>query len=386
MSQTPGTFSWPSTSTLVGNAGTRAHNLNFTPSDTNNFNTASRSVNVEVAKANPTVTWPSGFTVQQETMTIANVTPALPHNGSGSPAGSFSWPGTNMPISNDFAYSGAPQQITLPAGSYRIECWGAQGGDLETAQGGRGGYVRGNITFSSQVTLHVYVGQSGTGLNNTLAFNGGGRGSPANNNHISRAGGGATDVRLVGGIWNNMNSLRSRIMVAAGGGGCWFQVNTNRGSLGHGGGLVGLSGSHDNNSLVVPSNPGTQTSGGIISTFNSGGTSGSFGEGGNGHNSSGAIGGGGGGGYYGGAAGDHRQGFWATNGAGGSSFVSGHPGCNAVTSETSSVHTNQPNHYSGRVFTVTQVLSGNQTMPRHDHATNTMTGNAGHGFCRIVRI
>lgn len=54
-------------------------------------------------------------------------------------------------------------------------------------------------------------------------YNGGGYGVQRNNNnsyvHNSGSGGGATDVRLVGGAWNNFDSLKSRIMVAAGGGG-----------------------------------------------------------------------------------------------------------------------------------------------------------------------
>ena len=39
-------------------------------------------------------------------------------------------------------------------------------------------------------------------------------------------GGGATDVRLTPGEWNNFDSLKSRIMVAAGGGGNNVSINS----------------------------------------------------------------------------------------------------------------------------------------------------------------
>ena len=45
----------------------------------------------------------------------------------------------------DFAYTGAAQEITLPKGTYRLECWGAQGGDAKAthAFGGHGGFASG---------------------------------------------------------------------------------------------------------------------------------------------------------------------------------------------------------------------------------------------------
>jgi hypothetical protein len=54
-----------------------------------------------------------------------------------------------------------------------------------------------------------------------------------------------------------------------------------------------------------------------------------------------------GGGYYGGKSGE-------VSSAGGSSFISGYTGCNAISessTENNIIHTGQPNHYSGCVFT-----------------------------------
>ena len=45
---TPGTFSWVSPNTLAGAAGTRWHNMRFTPNDTTNYNTLTRNVNIWV--------------------------------------------------------------------------------------------------------------------------------------------------------------------------------------------------------------------------------------------------------------------------------------------------------------------------------------------------
>lgn len=150
-------------------------------------------------------------------------------------------------------------------------------------------------------------------------------------------GGGATDIRIVPGEWNNFNSLKSRLMVAAGGGGAGYKTDG-----GDGGGLIGLT----NRSL---SKPGTQTSGY------------KFGIGQNGYgtgNSNGVAGSGAG--YYGGTTSDYADNIEA--GAGGSSFVSGYEGCNAIAEESTEnniIHTGQNVHYSGKKFTNIKMLNGN---------------------------
>jgi hypothetical protein len=49
------------------------------------------------------------------------------------------------------SYSGTYKTITLPYGTYKLECWGAQGGDLKgysnSYNAGKGGYSEGILTL-----------------------------------------------------------------------------------------------------------------------------------------------------------------------------------------------------------------------------------------------
>ncbi|MGX4438155.1 glycine-rich protein, partial [Clostridioides difficile] len=83
-----------------------------------------------------------------------------------------------------------------------------------------------------------------------FTFNGGGLG-------VNSGGGGATDIRLVNGDWNNEQGLLSRIIVAGGGGGAFSKT-----PAGKGGGFKGGNSTNDDNSsmLIVPG--GTQYDGG----------------------------------------------------------------------------------------------------------------------------
>ena len=83
-----GTFTWTTPSNAVGSAGTRSHSMTFTPNETANYNTLTQNVNITVNKANPTITWPTGL-IAYYTQTLSNI--SLPGNGTGSPAGAFTW-------------------------------------------------------------------------------------------------------------------------------------------------------------------------------------------------------------------------------------------------------------------------------------------------------
>jgi hypothetical protein len=100
--------------------------------------------------------------------------------------------------------------VTLEPGLYDLEVWGAQGGNDSTypttAFGGRGGYSKGTVQLKNITTLYVYVGGSGTG-------------SPSGCCCGSSGGGGGTDIRIQSGAWNDANGLKTRIIVAGGGGG-----------------------------------------------------------------------------------------------------------------------------------------------------------------------
>ena len=215
--------------------------------------------------------------------------------------------------------------------------------------------------------LYFYIGEKGNvGINATPAYNGGGKGSSTNGTDGSNTGGGATDVRLVNGSWDNTSSLISRIMVAGAGGGS-DSLNASGGS---GGTLHGLHGNPQIDNTSVFGKSGSQTSGGAAGTITgswSGSTSGSFGRGGSGTT---RYGGGGGSGYYGGGG----AGVASLNGAGGgggSSYISGYAGVNSVEESTAITHTNETLHYSGKYFIGGKMLAGQ---------------NEGNGYAKITYV
>lgn len=296
-----------------------------------------------------------------------------------------------------FDYTGLDQTFTVPLdGNYKIELWGAQGG----SPAGFGGYVTGDTNLSAGTNLYIYVGQKGTygsfGINATstvgkgavATFNGGGAGGNAGGGSYPYAsyqggssGGGATDVRLANGPWQTTASLVSRIMVAGGGGG-GNPVDVNYdSSKGNSGGLTGEKGGLYAFMIGKPVYAtdvtkrglgGTQTTGYAFGTGEKGDNTGIAGYC-SGHSA-------GGGGYYGGTGGKQTGGnCHMIGGGGGSSFISGYSGCNAV--NASGVHTGQPNHYSGYVFTSAQMIAGSGSMPSPTYSTET--GHAGNGYARI---
>lgn len=286
----------------------------------------------------------------------------------------------------DFDYTGDYQTFTVPAdGYYEIELWGAQGGG---EYGGKGAYTKGIIYLNKGENLYIYVGNN-PNIGET-AFNGGG----APGNTYAYGGGGATDIRL------EIDNLISRIMVSAGGGGMGATRTSPTTGGGEGGSFIGNDSyitvseqeQVDSGKTSSPISTGaTQTSGGTGGKWWSAlaGLDGSFGIGGNGkahdivQKRSGA---GGGGGYYGGASGTlYTSNEGSFSGSGGSSFISGLYGCDAILGKSTAnaiVHTGQPNHYSGKVFSNGIMIAGNGEMPTHD-GTTTMTGNTGNGFAKI---
>lgn len=145
----------------------------------------------------------------------------------------------------NFAYTGSVQQVTLPKGKYKLQCWGAQGGNVSgsyTATGSKGGYSEGILTLTEPTTIYVFVGGQGTNSSTSSTsgtanggWNGGGasiRKSSYNSGDTygesyPRPGGGATDMCLVNSTMNYSSgrtnrssaSLLSRFIVAGGGAG-----------------------------------------------------------------------------------------------------------------------------------------------------------------------
>src|SRR5438874_350580 len=108
-----------------------------------------------------------------------------------------------------FNYTGGQQTITLSAGTYTIETWGADGGDnlgnggsTLLQNGGKGGYSKGTYTLASPTTIFVNAGGKGSASTSSLnvtvpgGYNGGGYGSlnTTSGKSSGAGGGGATHV------------------------------------------------------------------------------------------------------------------------------------------------------------------------------------------------
>lgn len=251
----------------------------------------------------------------------------------------------------NFDYTGAVQSITLPKGTYKLECWGAQGGNGCTDNsytGGKGGYSIGTISLNTKIILYIYVGgrgvsseASGSGAIRAGGFNGGGSGRDwSSTNHGGSGGAGATDIRI------NQDSFYARVIVAGGGGGA-----SDDGNGGSGGGVSGIS--------TVASAGGTATSGS------------GFGQAAASSYTSGECGGGGGG-WYGGYGGGSEN----IPGGGGSGYV--------YISSTAS------NYPSGCLLNSSYYLSDAKTIAGNNSfispTGSSETGHSGNGYCRITVI
>ena len=290
-----------------------------------------------------------------------------------------------------YGYTGQYQVFIAPAkGYYQFELWGAQGGNsvgnnsvtcsgnrgkaYGSGCGGFGSYTTGTVLLNKDDKVYIYVGQRGYngGGNKPGGWNGGGSSTyDHSDNEASGSGGGATDIRIVPTStptkWNEFDSLKSRIMVAAGGGG-----GSDVYVAGNGGTLQSVRNRFSNNA--------TQTTGYA------------FGYGENAVYRRGNIDvAGGGGGYFGGfstAMSSGNYGNYGQTGTGGSSFVSGCTGCVAISEESTAqnniVFLDSNIHYSGIEFTDIQMIAGGYSMP----STNTgyITGNAGNGYARVTMV
>ena len=301
------------------------------------------------------------------------------------------------------------QTVTIPTtGKYRLEAWGAQGGDSVNnggeshSAGAKGAYTSGVAPFNVDDTLYVYVGQkpgyvSSGKADNPGGWNGGGTGRwDHGDNDSSGGGGGATDFRYFGSdtpnlTVNNAVSLRYRIMVAGGGSG-----NAWSGNPGHAGALES-----------VPRGRATAAVNQITgNSFGVGGTSSVTGKTKVGNS-------GGGGGYWGGRPGGARSGNTddSGQGTGGSSYVSGYTGAVAVrdnsvntpryASDGTTLCTNGTTdntcsiHFTGKVFEDPVMISG-ESAPAEVVGTDEeleyimeepdgieVYGHTGHGHARV---
>lgn len=220
----------------------------------------------------------------------------------------------------DISYSGEQKMfIAKTSGNYKLEVWGAQGGDINsTYRGGYGGYSTGIIHLNSNEMLYINVGGKGVKSSANIlsvaqgGYNGGGDGFNQNqySNRYAASGGGATHIATKTGVLSSLSSEGDRskiIIVAGGGGGSWCYLDATsycNKTPGDAGGFTGVTGvgkaaSTPNEYFAEGGGqePSTQTD----NSTNNNLVLGSFGQGANSNKDTNPRGsGGGGGGYYGG--------------------------------------------------------------------------------------
>ena len=248
------------------------------------------------------------------------------------------------------------QEFTAPvATSYKIQCWGAQGGGYGSHSNGPGGYSGGWRNVSKGQILYVVCGGKGIDKNHYTdgtSYNGGGINISVGQNGNGAGGGGATHIATATGLLRELVDKKSTVICVAGGAGAtggW--ASQNQVYWLSGGGEVGLG-----------SNPTIQ-SGAATTKGDTGGTQtgcgpdgikGGFGYGGN----AGGSGGAGGGGWYGGNGSGGNGVSDNTNGGGGSGYIGG--------------------------LTNATTIDGGKTFPRPGGGTEQ--GHFGHGYAIISWI
>ena len=218
----------------------------------------------------------------------------------------YSSPEINAGTKFNFSYisrdDNKEQVMTVPkAGYYKLEVWGAQGGDGNSSRkGGYGGYSSGSVYLTAGTKLYVNVGGKGI-TNSTLGvtvaggYNGGGE-NTASQWGAGSSGGGATHIALSSGTLASFdtnengvadsNEIGNILIVAGGGGGSGVENGGSRYVLGGAaGGFKGNSSSIEDYEHIYGIVSGATQSTGYA--FGQGGPTSSWS-------------GGGGGGFYGG--------------------------------------------------------------------------------------
>ena len=285
-----------------------------------------------------------------------------------------------------FDYEGKPARVSLCKGRYKLEVWGAKGGNSagnsSASQGGLGGYSRGILSLRERETVHIFVGCEGKPASSTEGetTNGGfpdGGGTKTGHyqgNASPGTGGGSTSIRIRG------DTDYSRVIVAGGGGGAsGSRRRTNCG--GFGGGLSGGNCYYKGSQISEGS--GTQTGSTGCTGGYSSGDPGIFGHGANGkYNLSYDSGGGGGGGWYGGGGGGSGNNAGPSSGGGGSGWTFTASNFNAFQTGDAS---NAKKFVLDSSFHLTEALTieGSKEFPRPDGNGNER-GHPGNGYAKIT--
>ena len=324
-----------------------------------------------------------------ETVNVSARIKAYPTNESNSNPDSM-----NVYDLYDFRYTGSVEQFIAPvSGTYRLEAWGAQGGDalenisgnrkMNFVEGGKGGYSVGNVFLKKGQIVYVVVGGKGKELNNSPngaiakgGYNGGGAALSDDTRNNQGSGGGATHFAInnnLGELKNYNNNQDDVLLVAGGGGGSYNSLSIYYYSYGGAGGgengddaIVYFNTKYRSTALI--SNKGFIYSQGL--TIPGGGQYavlsddtylyGSFGKGTDAIINNTGYDAGAGGGWYGGSK------LLRTSGSGGGMAGSGGSG-----------HVNT-NYVDG------QTISGTNTFISPNFESET--GHSGDGYARITLI
>ena len=221
----------------------------------------------------------------------------------------------------EYAFTESEKVLKIPFdGLYKVEVWGAQGGNSlnnSLAIGGYGGYSVGTLSLNKDDKLYINVGGKGTDGNNSSTtkpggYNGGGAKTNPDAAYYGSSGGGASHIASSSGLLSSLSSKLNSVLIVAGGGGGGAGVSGNYGYGGSGGGYNGVRGYNFNNSTGWGAGA-TQTAGGCQNTSSN--LCGTFGQA---NSTSGGHGGAGGGGLYGGGS---SNGGNIGGGGGGSGYI-----------------------------------------------------------------
>lgn len=292
-------------------------------------------------------------------------------------------------------YEGKKAEFHLFQGKYKLEVWGAQGGDsvgerdksynTSNGKGGLGGYSRGTIQLNRSEKIFVFVGGEGKPANSSDGAttdgsfpDGGGTktGHRKSATCVPGTGGGSTSIRIA------RSTDYHRVIVAGGGGGAsGDSMKTTSG--GFGGGTSG--GNCYFRGELINQGSGTQTGSTCGKGDRNFGDPGEFGKGATGKYRQGRdSGGGGGGGWYGGGSGGYGGNWDCSSGGGGSGWIF---------TESSLMHWQSGDSSNASKFlldssyylTDAQTLEGDKEFPRPD-GNGTERGHPGDGYAKITPV
>ena len=171
-----------------------------------------------------------------------------------------------LELDKSFDYTSDEQiYISKLDGYYKLEVWGAQGGNIGNYVGGYGGYSIGYIYLSGNQQLYIAIGGAGS-QSDTGGYNGGGS-LVSGQSSFGASGGGATHIATQSGVLSSLQDAIDSILIVSGGGGGANNRSSNygEGNGGYGGGYVGGTGqslNHSNSYGYGYGRGGTQSEGG----------------------------------------------------------------------------------------------------------------------------